>query len=355
MKDADIIIVGAGIVGCYIGKKLSDLGHDVLVLDKSRRVKEDSGIVSKRFFRYFPKALARHSIERMDFVSPSGKNFALQGKRPFAWIVDRKEVSRHLRKNCSVSYERVMSVDAGKAGVEVKTNENKYSSKLVIGCDGTFSLVRRQLGIKDPKIIFGMLTRMKRKKGNVKVYLNKYYSPDFFAWVIPQTGEWGIMSSGNPKDYFEYFGNKEQLQRGEIHSSPIPMGFTESSRERAMLVGEAAGQTKPLTGGGYVFGMECAQYAIRTADLCMQQNRFSRQFISSSYDRWKARFAREIRMQLLAKRFYRRMTNDQVEKVFDTLGQHAERVPIKDYDLLSKTFLQMPKMAIAKAVAQAVF
>ena len=347
--------MGRGLSG--VAEKLDKLGYDVVLLDKGKDVKEDSGIVSKKFFDHLPKSLAKHEIKQMDFISPSGKHFSLKGQKPFAWIADRKEVNMQLRKNCKsiISYERVLSLKAGKESAEVVTNENKYSAKLVIGCDGTYSLVRRMLGGKNPRIIYGILTRMKKQKGEIKVYLNKYYSPDFFAWLIPQTGEWGIMSGVNPKDYFEHFGKNENLEKGEVHASPIPMGFTQSSFERAMLVGEAAGQTKPLTGGGYVFGLECGQYAIRTADLCMQQKRYGKEFISSSYDRWKPKIGKEIKMQLLARRFYRRMTNKQIDNVFDTLGPHTEKLPVKDYDMLSKTFMQVPKLAIMKAALQAVF
>ncbi|MBI2583437.1 MAG: NAD(P)-binding protein [Candidatus Aenigmarchaeota archaeon] len=356
MPDADIIVAGAGMVGCYIAKKLSDRGYSVTLLEKSKAMKEDSGIVSKRFFRHVPKKFAMHRIDRMQFVSPSKKTFSLKG-RTFAWVVSRHEVNSHLRKQCkeNTSYERILSVNTGKNGAEVKTDENTYSCRLIVGCDGTFSTVRRQLGGKDPRIFFGMLTRTKMQKGSVQVHLNKHYSPDFFGWIIPQTGEWGIMSGTNAKEHFDYFGQKENLEKGEVHGYPIPMGLVQTSYERAMIVGEAAGQTKPLTGGGYVLGLECARHAIKTADLCMQQGNFGREFIVSSYDRWRMQFAGEIKLQLLARKIYRRMTNKQIDKIFDILGPHAERVEVKDYDLLSKTFMQMPKTAIIKAGLQAIF
>jgi flavin-dependent dehydrogenase len=358
-NDYDVIISGAGIVGSYIGMRLmEETDLDVLILERTKAMKDDSGIVSADFLKLFPSRLVEHEIREMNFISPSGLGFSLKGEKPYALITSRERLSKFLRNKIrkNISYESVSEVFWPEGKVEVKTDQSRYTASLLIGCDGTNSLVRRKLGFKDPKIFFGILSRTKPLKGPVRVWLNKHYSPDFFAWSIPQTGEWGTIAEQRAGEYFEHFRNKLGFEKAEMRGYPIPVGAAKSSWDRTMLVGEAAGQSKPLTGGGYIFGLRASQHAISAAKRAFELNVFGKFFFGREYDRkWKKEIGGEIAKQKLARKFYRRLTNRQIDRLFELLGPHIDAAEVTDYDALSEMWKQIPKSSLVKAGIASIF
>lgn len=353
-NDCDVIISGAGIVGSYIAMRLiEETDLEVLVLERTKAIKDDSGIVSTDFLKILPeKKLIEHEINEMQFLSPGGLSFSLKGENPYALITSRERLSKWLRNRIkkNISYEAVQDAAILSDRAEVKTSETRYSAKLLIGCDGTQSLVRKKIGIKDPDIFFGILSRTKPAKGDIKVWLNKHYSPDFFAWSIPQTGEWGTISAQRAGEYFEHFRKKIGFDKAEMRGYPIPVGMLKSCSDRAMLVGEAAGQSKPMTGGGYIFGLRAAQHAIEAAKKAFDANNFTHFLFEKEYhNKWKAELGREIAVQKAARKFYRRLTNRQIDRLFEVAGKHVEKINVEDYDSLSDIWKMMPRSALLKA------
>jgi flavin-dependent dehydrogenase len=67
---------------------------------------------------------------------------------------------------------------------------------------------------------------------------------------------------------------------------------------RALLVGDAAAQTKPFTGGGIVYGMTCADAAARVVDPKTPET-------LAAYERaWRSELAAEIRLGAWVRRAY---------------------------------------------------
>ncbi|MCX6818578.1 MAG: NAD(P)/FAD-dependent oxidoreductase [Candidatus Aenigmarchaeota archaeon] len=351
----DVIVVGAGVAGSYIASKLD---ADVLVLEKDKDiVLKDSGIVSHECFEYFnEKALIQNDIKQMQFISPSGLEFVLSADEPFAHILKRRLFSLHLRKlarkNSKISYETVRKINYLHNSVEVHTDSSVYECKLLVGSDGAHSLVRKFMGINDPLMFTGIFSRAKLpiESNKIKIYPNKYFSPDFFAWIISQSSEYGIITSIRPYEYFQYFKNKLHLPEGDIYSSSVPIGFTKSYANRALLVGDACGQTKPLTGGGIMFSLIAADHAIKVINEACEKKRFDEEFLADYESLWKEDFSSEIRKQLLARKIYRKLTNQDIDKLFRDFGPFIEKIEEFDYDRLSGIWRKMPKGKLIKFI-----
>jgi len=349
----DVIVVGAGVAGSYIASKLD---ADVLVLEKDKDiVLKDSGIVSHDFFEYFnEKALIQDNLQQMQFISPSGLEFVLSADEPFAHILKRRRFSLHLRKlarkNAKISYETVRKINYLHNAVEVHTDSSVYECKLLVGSDGAHSLVRKFLGISDPLLYTGIFARAKLpiESNKVKIYPNKYFSPDFFAWIISQSNEYGIITSIRPHEYFQYFKNKLHLPEGDIYSSSIPIGCTKSYANRALLVGDACGQTKPLTGGGIMFSLIAAEHAIKIINEACDKKRFDEEFLADYESLWKKDLGSEIRKQLLARKIYRKLTNQDIDKLFRDFGPTIEKIENFEYDKPSVLCKKMPKWNLLK-------
>ena len=349
----DVIIVGCGVAGGYLASQLR--GLDVLVLEKDNNViLKDSGLVSSHFRQFFPKRLIKSKIKEMRAVSPSGITFTLGSEKPFAYILKRKGFSRHLRsisrKNADVKYESVKKVTYSDDCVSVVTSGGEYKSKLVIGCDGTFSIVRRTLGIKLPGMHPGIFVRTKKNLQHkvIDVYFNKYFSPEFFSWVIPQINEYGIITSVSPMESLDYFKRKINLPEGSIYSSFIPVGYCKSYAFRTLLIGDACGHVKPLTGGGIMFSLRAARHAAAAIKSAVGHERYDATFLSGYEHNWKSEISKEIKLQLVVRRVYKKFTNRNIDNLFVKFGYDISKIEYFDYDKLSTLAWGVSKIELLK-------
>lgn len=343
----DIIIAGCGLAGGYLNKLLPD-SIDVMAIEKNRKiVPRDSGIVSRRFFNLFEGAerFIGHEICVMRINSPS-RSFILSSGKPFAYVLKREKLLKQLRKN--VKYETILGVKYHEDRVTIETNRGTHEAKMLIGCDGAASPARRCAGIGNPALFTGMMARTRRMQlDEINVFFNKFYSPDFFSWIIPQNKEYGLVTGIRPPDKMKYFRKSQKLDKGKQYSYPIPLGITKSYGNRLLLVGDACGQTKPITCGGIIFSMLAARHAVLTASEALEKNRFNERFLSTYEKRWMSDFGKEIKKQMLFRRIYRRMSNKDIDDFFRAFGSHAEKLNSFDYDRLSGLWKKMPKIRLA--------
>ncbi len=346
----DAIIIGAGIAGSYLAQRLGDL--DILVIEKERRiVPRDSGIVSTRFDTLFGRNLSKKFIKKeiteMKLVSPNN-SFFLRSDKTFAYILEREDLLRHLRR-VNIAYEAAKGITTPKDKVTVLTDKGEYESKLVVGADGANSVVKRALGIRQKKIFVGLMERTgKIKQSTISVHFNKHYSKEFFAWIIPENQEYGTISSIRAKKYLDAFRKDMQLPAGETHAYPIPINYTRSFGLRSLLLGDACGQVKPLTGGGIIFSMRAAAVAEKTIKEALGKNRFDEALLSRYERAWKMEFGLEIKKQLIVRNIYSKLGNKDVDKIFKDFGSTIEKISDFDYDHFTKVWPQLPKAKLIR-------
>jgi flavin-dependent dehydrogenase len=397
--DYDVIIVGAGTAGCYLTKRLVKSGINVGVLEQSARTKVDSGIVSSHFFDYVPDhSLIKARIKAMDIVSPSGTKINIRSTKPFAFLLNRDKLGKKMRSSVrsKIINGRFIGCEIHKGWVDVKTmgtnssssaemlriselptrgklcfpefpkgsafrgkssafrglrSESSYSCKVLVGADGTMSSVRGALGIKPPEMTWGLMDHIEGR-GHVSVHFNKNYSPDGFAWHIPRNGEMGVLSSVKPMEYFSNFARSLGKQKFRAIGSPMPVGTCRSYSDRCLLVGDAAGQVKPLTGGGIVWGMKCGEIAAKAIEYAFDVNRFDAFFWKTEYEqKWQKAIGREIKSQLFLRDVYRKLSDEQISKACELIKSKMERLSDFDYDSLSELIKELPKFSLARTFA----
>jgi flavin-dependent dehydrogenase len=175
---------------------------------------------------------------------------------------------------------------------------------MVVGADGPRSRVRSALGLPDPEeVLHGVLGFDPDPDGGafVDVHLNV---PRFFAWRIPRGSagvEYGLAAppGADVPDRFERLQAAYGVDLERRCSGGIPVGPPDRvTTGRGLLVGDAAAQTKPFTGGGIVYGMTCADHAVRTVDPADPTT-------LAEYERaWRDELAREIRLGRWVRRAY---------------------------------------------------
>ena len=351
----DVIIVGAGIAGTVLAEKLVKQGYDILVIEKSRKLKIDSGIVASRNLKKtIPLSLIEHKINEMALVSPSGMNIQIKTTKPFAFILDRQKLNRYFIKNVkdSIVYDDVKKITWEDGFVQVICENKRYYGKMVVGCDGANSVVRQNMCFYDnfdynPEIGFGVLGFDKIISGSIHVYFNKLFSKDFFAWTIPQNNEYGLMSGKDPIEFINHFRKRLGYELKDFVVYPMTIGVKRAVTDRCLLVGESSGYSKPITGGGIDLAIVSANYAFIAINNCIKYDDFSRNSLALYENMCKNDFYSEIKKQLFLRKMYMKLNNEQIDELFKICKKWVEDIDyIEDYIELTDLIKYVSKSSL---------
>jgi len=105
---------------------------------------------------------------------------------------------------------------------------------------------------------------------------------------------------------------------------PIAGPIKKTYMDNFLVVGDAAGQIKPTTGGGVVVGGLCAQLAGRTAAKSIQVGQHGAKLLGEYQRRWKSLLGNEF----LAMKWFRSFFNALEDQDIDKLVQKISARPI---------------------------
>lgn len=257
-------IVGCSINGAYLAYRLAKQGHDVTVFEEKDEIggKPCSGLVSERIWYFIPRndSLVENRISTVELRFPR-KRVTVEFS-PNMLAMDRNGLDRYVAQlaekagaKIKLGHRAVKIIAVGKskphlvAETDGKTVAQEFDR--IVGCDGANSHIREQLKLTRPSFRLGMYKTLKRrgKKNIVEVTP----TPDGFRWKIPRgaTTEAGAMEK---PDRMRASFRRIKVYRAAI----IPEGLVISKHKRFALCGDAAGLTKPWSGGGIIWGMTAA-------------------------------------------------------------------------------------------------
>jgi len=318
----DFVVVGVGPAGARLARRTAEAGYDVLALEKGTvgTPLACSGHVSTDVWDYVPEGSAADLRQNRVY----GANFHLGGPGSRAYpFYKTDEVSNVIDR---VALDRTLADAARAAGADVREDHTvtdvtvaddratvtaradggtvTFETRLVAGCDGPASRVRREAGLPEPaETLHGVLAFDGTPDHGdfVDVHLTV---PRFFAWRIPRGDagvEYGLAAppGADVTERFERLTDAYGVETDRRCSGGIPIGPPDTvTGDRVFLVGDAAAQTKPFTGGGILYGMTAADCAAETIDPADPAT-------LAAYERaWRAELGREIRLGGLIRRAY---------------------------------------------------
>ena len=348
----DVVVVGAGPIGGYLSKNLSDLGHNVLLIEEHAEIGRPfqcAGLVN-------PGAMEKVGLEDTALTriwgarlhSPSG-SFIEIGDPSITrtWSVCRKLFDEQVVIQSIKSGTELwlssnpISADIKEDYVDLIINvdgsETKVRTKLLCGADGAHSWVRRKFKMGRPKeMMIGLqieVTGYESQEGRLELFTGDNISPGFFSWAIPSgdTTRIGVWSKPNllGKESCENFLNNlmnnspwkdkfSQCKEVGRFCGPVPSGILKKPMiERVALFGDAAGICKPTTGGGIGPGFKQVDILVPLLSKAISDNNLSNKKmtqISSSLNEMKRNHRRK---RALRDAFLTEVSEEELDKIFD--------------------------------------
>ena len=296
-----ITIVGAGPVGCYLGQLLKSYGFSPLILEEHPKIgvpAHCAGLVGSSFFRDSKIPLPEDVIiNRLNgaIIYYKEQSFVLKRKNA-AFVIDRIKLDEKLSRGLNIRKNtKVLALEEKNGKYLLHTNKGSFYSEIVIGADGATSTIRKLAGFKLRPIYYrGALAKVKIKAHPNDMVRIEFSRPFlYFSWLIPENEETCRLGSisENPRKTLNLF--LENLNpRGEIlefGGGVLSIGYGQTLKDNIALVGDAACQVKPLSGGGLYYGMRCAEIL---ADCIKEGN------LSLYEKRWKKFLGKEIQSAL---------------------------------------------------------
>ncbi|MEO0410324.1 MAG: geranylgeranyl diphosphate reductase [Pseudomonadota bacterium] len=290
----DAVVIGGGPSGATAATDLANRGVNVMLLDKSGRIKPCGGAIPWCLIREFdiPTDLLCARISSARMIAPSNKSVDMPIDSGFVGMVNRETFDEWLRERAAESgadrregtFVKLERSDDG-APVVVYEDANgdlqHIRTKIVVGADGARSKVAKQglPGVKQTPCVFAYheIVEAPEPANDDDVYdaerCDVYYqgklSPDFYAWVFPH-GKTASIGVGSAQKGFSLRGSVNSLRDTvgmadaktvRREGAPIPMKPLKrwDNGRDVIVIGDAAGVVAPASGEGIYYAMACGR------------------------------------------------------------------------------------------------
>lgn len=312
-----VAIVGGSVAGLVTALNINKGQVDVFEEHKEIGLPfECSGLINASLFNSL--AVSKTSLQNKlcgsRIVFPSGRWMKLDAHSYIGYVINRpkfeKEIALQLGGKAKIhSSQRINFLN------ELK----RYD--LVVGADGTFSTIRERAGFSPIDYTFGVQYEIKTVQDwpeHVSIYVDKEFT-NYHIWNIPVSrGRARVgLACTDVSDGFnllqkfvsQQFSDFEILKKMQ---GAVPVGYVNQLKKRnVVLVGDAAGQSRPLSGGGLNLAIQCAESLGKS--IC--KNNFDLYF-----NQWDKIRNQKVKPEMSLLKKWKRLTNDQIDRAAENLS-----------------------------------
>ena len=375
----DILVVGGGPAGSIVAGHLARLGHTVLVLEDHHcigRPMQCGGLISPRIRELveFPVHVM-NSMKGAMVHAPNGGTLILLGGDERAVVIDRTRFDEDAASWAAGQgadirlASRVTRIVFHHGGATIRTADgSSFRSRLVIGADGPSSVTARAASLPPIReFVSGFEIEAVGEpvdESMVEVYTGRKAGEGFFSWVIPvgdgrlrigtgmgirmsplhppaeqpagpgSGGGTGSSSVRRPdrltaqatlhhlmnrSAHAERFSGVQPLS---MHGGTIPMGMRDRMySDGVMVIGDAAGLAKPVSGGGVITGIISARIAAGVANECLASGQFSRRHTAMYQKRLMGELGRELKRAWALRKAFMNLDDPKIDRLLMRLSR----------------------------------
>lgn len=367
MKKYDIAVVGAGPVGSTFARYVADNGLDVVMLEKKREIGiplQCAGLLGQKIkkINVLPDEYVLNQVRGAYIYSPSHNMMKVGKKDVQAYVIDRVGYDKYLAELAVDSGAELLMnhkvIHSDNEGC-IKTKETEIRADIIVGADGHSSMVSNNFNEK-PRSFMAAQYLIETDDNvfdpeNVHLHVDDLISPGFL-WTIPVTSSTARIGLFADLNYTElnnvltkFMATEPMFKKAKIiqkYQGYIPKynPKKEIVNERTILLGDAASQVKPTTGGGLLIGFECAKIAAEYATKAVEMEDISK--LKEYENQTQKRFKNELRVQIEVQKIFESLNNQDLDEMFSKLKQgNAEEIISKygDMDTQSTLIKEMIK------------
>ncbi len=354
----DVVIIGAGPIGIYTSIKLVQNGLRTLVLEEDAQIGKPrfcTGLISREAFDRFnlPREAIENEVNSASIFSPLGSKVNLKNRTIQVYVTDRAIFDQGLyRQAKGIGVEFALNCHC--LGLEI---HDDYVRERII-FDGTETTIKSDVAILSTGIKYNLHRSvgfippanfldcsqtqvLGESDGNIEILLGNSIAPHSFAWIGPLKDKKlriGISTRKNSPSFLKSFLKYLQL-KGRINQEsfdivrrPIPLEpIKHTYTSRILVVGDAAGQVKPTTGGGIYFGLLCADLAAKTISGAFKKGDFSKSFLRHYEINWKKKIAFDMTMSIYFRKLIAHFNDEQIEELVKFCSQESIQRLIEKY------------------------
>lgn len=384
MMETDVLVVGAGPAGSTAAKFAAQNGAKVILIEKKSEIGSPKrcaeGVSVYGLEKTGVKLDPRWTTKKIDGIrlsSPNGTDVWLtQDNMPNAetgYVLERKV------------FDKFMAMDAARAGAEIKVKTlaksfkrtddgaivevehmgkvKEIKAKIVIAADGPESRVARWAGLKTTTKAINMesgvqfeMCKVKMERTDVIEFYFGSVAPGGYAWIFPKGEDianvgLAVLTPMTEKTAYEHLLEfikncpaTQDAQAVELNVGGDPVGgmFSKLSGENIMVVGDAAGQVNPLTGGGINSGMLGGMLAGKVAADAVKENDFSAKKLSAYDDLCDEELGDSMKKYLKVKDYLLSITDEDLDEIAEAF-QEISFDKVSTTDLIKSLIKVSPK------------
>lgn len=381
MPDYDVIVAGGSISGLLAAREIAAGDLSVVVLEEDSEIgtpEHCGGVVSTSGIHNLGivpdiKTIENSSITHAKIFSHSSC-FEISAAKQKVIVLDRRAFDKQIayqaqNKGAEIRVKCSMR-SFGKQDDEylVKTSEGDLSCEYFVDARGVGSLISRNregvLQSAQYEIYASWI-----EPDTIEVAFDSQLYPGFFAWIIPTgraRGKVGVagrrINAASALQYYLNSKGKHSVMR-KIYAPIWTNGPLKSFvSDRTIIVGDAAGQSKPTTAGGiYSCGMAgvlAGRALVNSAEQSNSDQKEKQLLLLKYYEsKWLSMFKAEFDKMLLVRRLFERMDNRAIDDLINAIPPEViqEASSDGDFDFHSSAVARILGAKGAARMAKALF
>jgi geranylgeranyl reductase family protein len=348
----DVVVVGAGPAGSATARDIARAGFKVLMVEKRKAVGKPafcSGLVTPRTLEVAGASdgLILNEIKGAVVHSLSGTRLNLGGAQVYALAIDRAALDVALAQQAQEARANLL-LGTKLVGIEREDGHlrlvadrhgktQQVTTKILIGADGVGSLVARWMGTHESDgVVRAIAVEGQLGHGEVdhaQVFVGSSVAPGWFGWVIPLGGGRVRIGTGDGnharvslnqllKNMVAAFPRQlREIRVDRIWTKAIPLyAPMRTYGDNVLLVGDAARQVKPTSGGGIYTGLMSAKHCARVAIRALKKEDFSATFLCGYLRTWQRDVGAELDRGIDLRRAFLSLEDQEIDKLLSLLG-----------------------------------